>query len=88
MHLSIREAKARFSEAVAAAERGERVVITRHGHEVIEFRKPEPRTGGFDFERAEQVARKLGIEPGSMTLPDYFDETWFSRQVLGLDDDD
>ena len=31
MELAVREAKARLLELVAAAEKGERVVITRHG---------------------------------------------------------
>ena len=31
MELAVREAKARLSEIIAAAEKGERVVITRHG---------------------------------------------------------
>ena len=37
MELSIREAKARFTEAAAAAARGERVVITKCDVPFIEF---------------------------------------------------
>ena len=31
MELAVREAKARLSELIAAAQKGERVVITKHG---------------------------------------------------------
>ena len=37
MELSIREAKARFAEAAAAAARGERVVVTKHGRPFVEL---------------------------------------------------
>lgn len=41
MQLSIREAKARLSEAIAAMEQGERVVLTRFGKEVAEICPPK-----------------------------------------------
>lgn len=37
MELSIREAKARFTEAAAAAARGERVVATKYGRPFVEL---------------------------------------------------
>ena len=37
MELTIREAKARLSELVAAAGKGERVIITRHGLPAVEL---------------------------------------------------
>ena len=44
MELAVREAKARLSELIAAAEKGERVVITRHGVPAVELvRLPPPR---------------------------------------------
>lgn len=88
MELSIREAKARLSEAIVAMERGERVVLTRFGKEVAELRKPEPRKGGIDFDKLAAIAASLGIEQGSLKLPDYFDDVAYSRRVLGLDDED
>ena len=42
MEMSIREAKARFSEAIAAAERGESIAITRHGRAVAKIGPPPP----------------------------------------------
>jgi antitoxin (DNA-binding transcriptional repressor) of toxin-antitoxin stability system len=87
MQLSIREAKARLSEAVVAMERGERVVLTRFGKEVAELRKPEPRKGGVDWAAGEKFMREIGWNPDDADLwPPEFDDPAFSRQVLGLDD--
>jgi prevent-host-death family protein len=88
MQLSIREAKARLSEAIAAAERGERVVVTRFGKEVVELRKAEPKKGGVDWDKLDRIQAELGIEPGSLVIPDYFDDPAYSRRVLGLEEDD
>lgn len=83
MELSIREAKARFAEAAAAAERGERVVITRHGRPFVELVAAQ-KSGGMDFEKAAAVRRDLGIDGLTVELPDNFDDPAYSRQVLGL----
>jgi prevent-host-death family protein len=85
MEFSIREAKARFTEAAAAASRGERVIVTKHGRPFVEL-VPAQRAGGMDFEKAAAVRRDLGIDGVKVTLPDNFDDPEFSRQVLGLDD--
>ena len=45
MELSIREAKARFTKAAAAAARGERVVVTKHGRPLVEL-VPAQRASG------------------------------------------
>ncbi len=42
MEMSIREAKAKFSAAIAAAERGETVTITKHGKVIA---RDQPATG-------------------------------------------
>lgn len=39
---SVAEAKAKFSELIERAEKGEGVVITRHGKAVVEFRPVAP----------------------------------------------
>jgi antitoxin (DNA-binding transcriptional repressor) of toxin-antitoxin stability system len=88
MQLSIREAKARLSEAIVAMEHGERVILTRFGKEVAQLCKPQPKKAGIDFDEVAQIARAHGIEQGSITIPDYFDDPAFSREVLGLGDDD
>lgn len=83
MELSIREAKARFAEAAAAAARGERVVVTKHGRPFVEL-IPAQRASGMDFERAAIVRRELGLDGLKVSLPSSFDDPAFSRQVLGL----
>jgi prevent-host-death family protein len=85
MELSVREAKARFAEAMAAAERGERVVLTRHGHPVVEM-IPARKQGGIDWDKLEKIRRELGIDPKDYELPENFDDPAFSRRVLGLED--
>ncbi len=85
MELSIRDAKARFAEAAAAAARGERVVVTKHGRPFIEL-VPAQNTGGMDFEKAAAVRSALGIDGLTVSLPADFDDPAFSRQVLGLPD--
>ncbi len=59
MELSIREAKARFAEAPAAAARGERVVATKHGRPFVEL-VPAHKTVGMDFEKAAMVRGRTG----------------------------
>jgi len=85
MELSMREAKARFAEAAAAAARGERVVITKHGRPFVELVSVLGATG-MDFEKAATVRRQLGLDGLKVRLPSDFDDPAFSRRVLGLDD--
>ena len=85
MELSIHEAKARFAEAAAAAARGERVVVTKHGRPFIEL-VPAHTASGMDFDKAAVVRRGLGLDGLKVSLPPNFDDPAFSRQVLGLTD--
>ncbi len=85
MEVSIREAKARFAETAAAAARGERVVVTKHGRPFIEM-IPAQRASGMDFEKAAIVRQELGLDGLDIKLPADFDDPAFSRQVLGLHD--
>lgn len=85
MELSIREAKARFAEAAAAAARGERVVMTKHGRPFVEL-VPVRRASGMDFDEAAIVRRELGLDGLKVSLPPDFDDPAFSRHVLGLQD--
>ncbi len=82
MELSIREAKARFTEAAAAAARGERVVVTKHGRPFIELVSAQ-RAPSMDFEKAVAIRSELGIDGLKVTLPPNFNDPAFSRQVLG-----
>jgi len=85
MELSIRDAKARFSEALEAAARGERVVVTKRGKPFAEIVAAQQRKG-FDFERAARLRKEMGWENLKTDLPDYFDDPDYSRKVLGLDE--
>ena len=80
LELSVREAKARFAEAISAAEGGERVVITKHGKPVVELVPARPK-GGHDFAKAAEVRERLGLTGVKIILPDDFDDPAFSRRV-------
>ncbi len=54
MDFSVWEAKARFAQAAAAAARGERVIVTRHGRPFVQLIAARG-SGGMDFSRAEAV---------------------------------
>ncbi|MCY4237621.1 MAG: type II toxin-antitoxin system prevent-host-death family antitoxin [Rhodospirillaceae bacterium] len=61
MELPIRDAKARLSELVTAARKGERVIITMHGRPTAGLVRCD-RRGGIDFDKLEAARRRLGIE--------------------------
>ena len=84
MELPIRDAKARLSELVAAARKGERVIITRHGQPTVELVRCD-RRGGIDFDKLEAARRRLGIEGDGEGWPEEFNDPALSRKVLGLD---
>ena len=86
MEFPIREAKARISELVAAARKGERVIITRHGRPTTELVRCD-RRGGVDFDKLEAARRRLGIEGDGNGWPEAFNDPAFSRKVLGLDEE-
>ena len=86
MQLSIREAKARLSEAIVAMESGQQVILTRNGRVVAEITPPPPvKKGGYDFERAAIVRTELGLDNRKFEIPENFFDESFSREVLGLD---
>ena len=86
MEFPIREAKARLSELVTAACKGERVIITRHGRPMAELVRCD-RRGGIDFDKLEAARRRLGIEGDGEGWPEEFNDPAFSRKVLGLDEE-
>lgn len=87
MEIGVSKAKARLSELVAAARRGERVVITKYGEPAVELVACPRRRGGIDFDKLEATRRRLGIVGDGERWPEEFNDPAFSRQVLGLDDD-
>ena len=86
MELAIREAKARLSELVAAARKGERVIITRHGLPAVELVRCD-RRGGIDFDKLEASRHRLGIRGDGDGWPEELNDPALSRRVLGLDSD-
>jgi prevent-host-death family protein len=86
MELSVRDAKARFAEAAAAAARGERVTVTKYGKPFIEMVAAKPVETEEFFSRLERVRAELGLDGLKLELPDNFDDPAFSRKVLGLED--
>jgi antitoxin (DNA-binding transcriptional repressor) of toxin-antitoxin stability system len=75
--------KARFAEAAAA--RGERVIVTKHGRPFVELVAARS-TSGMDFEKAAAVRHALGLDGLQVDIPADFDDPAFSRLVLGLED--
>ncbi len=86
MEIAIGEAKARLSELVNAARNGERVVITKHGRPAAELVACKAR-GGIDFDKLEEVCRRHGIAGDGERWPEEWNDPAFSRQVLGLEDE-
>ena len=86
MEMSIREAKAKFSAAIAAAERGETVSVTKFGKVVAEIRPPQPHKNSINLAAGDALLKRKGLDKVEVWLPDYFDDTAYSRKVLGLDD--
>ena len=93
MELAITKAKARLSELVAAAQDGERVVITKNGEPAVELVrcKQRKRKGGFDFDKWEATRRRMGTKDAppeeAKAMREAFHDAALSRRVLGLDDD-
>ena len=87
MELALREAKARLSELVVAAQNGERVVITKHGAPAVELVRCHGRRGGIDFDKLAAARRRIGIMGDGERWPEELNDPAFSCRVLGLDDE-
>jgi antitoxin (DNA-binding transcriptional repressor) of toxin-antitoxin stability system len=95
MHMSVREFRANLATVIEAAEKGERVTITRNGKPVAEIgpsrQAPEE---GF-LARLERVRKEMGFdngEPGQMSADEWlewFNDPAWTREIWGkyLDDD-
>ena len=93
MELAVSAAKPRLSELIAAAQRGERVVITKRGEPAVELVAcpKKKRRGGIDFKKLEETCERLGIEQDppevAKEMIEMFHNPALSRKVLGLPDD-
>lgn len=90
MELSLTEAEGRLSELVTAAQRGERVVITKNGDpavELVSFPKRKRRRG-IDLDKLAADRRRRGIKEASPEEAEAmiaaFHDQALSRKVLGL----
>ena len=87
MEMSVREIKAKLSEAIAAAERGESTTITKHGKVVAELNPPRKAKKKLNFAAADAYLKSINFNPDKLDLwPPEFDDPAFSRKVLGLED--
>ncbi len=77
MKMSVREARAHFAAALEAAERGERVIITKNGHPVAELGPPQDGADEGFWERNQRVRREMGLETAKDGPP--FDEAWLEK---------
>ena len=93
MQLAVSAAKPRLSELIAAAQRGERVVITKRGEPAVELVAcpQRKRRGGINFKRLAETKRRLGIvdDPPDVAreVIAALEDPALSRKVLGLPDD-
>lgn len=84
MEVSLQEAEARFPELVAAAEAGERVVITRKGRPAVELVR-SARRGGVDFDKLAKARQRLGLGEDGLGWPAALDDPAPSRRTLGIE---
>ena len=95
MKMSVREARANFAHALALAEKGEAVTITKNGRPIAELGPPpavEPKRKGFDFARAEQWRKDHGFDkydgpPLDEKWLEAFNDPAWGREIFGLGDD-
>ena len=93
MELPLHEAEKRLAELVTAAENGERVVITKDGEPAVRLVRCERKQrGGIDWDRLNDIRRKLGIKDAPpeevAAWKADFEDAAFSRQVLGLEEEE
>ena len=93
MELSLQEAETRLAELVAAAQKGECVVITKDGEPAVQLVRCERKQRrGFDWDRLNANRRELGIKDAppeeAEAMIAAFHDPALSRRVLGLDDEE
>jgi prevent-host-death family protein len=88
MEMSVREARAQFAAALSAAERGERVTITKHGKPIAEIGPPTvlPKKK-WDWEELDRLQEELGIpKPTAAQLKrqeQWFQDRNWSSELFG-----
>ncbi len=86
MEMSVREARAQFAHALSAAEKGERVTITKNGKPVAELGPPSPPVKAgrkWTWEDLDRIQEELGI-PKPVGEPDRdFDDPSWTEELFG-----
>lgn len=90
MELTLQEAEARLKDLVAAAQKGERVVITTNGEPAVQLvRCTRKQGGGLDWDKLNDIRRELGIKDAppeeAEAMIAAFHDPALSRRVLGLE---
>lgn len=85
MEMSVREARAQFATALSAAERGERVTITKHGKPVAEIGPPSPppTKPKWDWDELDRLQERLGIPKPAPGWEEWFDSEELNREIWG-----
>jgi prevent-host-death family protein len=86
MEMSVREARAQFATALAAAERGERVTITKNGKPVAEIGPPKPKSKKkFDWEAIDRWRVEQGLDKVVLSedWQEKFDDPAWTRELFG-----
>jgi prevent-host-death family protein len=73
MHIAVSEAKAQLTDLVRRSERGEEIILTRHGQPVVMLKpvKPAPRAitqADLDWLKANAITPKPGLETPQESL--------------------
>ncbi len=83
IQVNIAEAKAKLSELVARAERGEEVVIARHGKPIVTLTVKPPAPALVDGKRRLGVWEHLNLKiPLSVFEPDPEDAEWMDKSIF------
>ena len=82
MELAISAAKPRLSELIAAAQRGERVIITKRGEPAVEMVACLKRSDDTGNQELEVTPVSIEQEPAG----DFFERLAAAREQLGLED--
>ena len=85
MEMSVREARAQFAAALSAAERGERVTITKHGKAIAEIGPPSapiPKKA-WDWDELDRIQEELGIPKPAPGWEKWFDSEELNKEIWG-----
>ena len=85
MELTVREARAQFAAALSAAQRGERVTITKHGKAVAELGPPTAPASKpkWDWDELDRLQAELDIPAPKPGWEEWFDSEALNKEIWG-----